>query len=149
MLGTGLYVASVAGVVLPSIISNLKRSRWEFTSLLNSQAICGFMLVALALSRVSFSIFARLLFNSTKRSCGPSTPRFERTTMIPERLEGDVNKFFWPTHHIDAHLSHKRVVKDGIRGADLSEKAPLREMMVVSLAQLTTGLWFPLPLLRA
>lgn len=112
---------------------------FEFSACLCFRACCSrtFLSILLGFLLVSDSMAPR-------EAVGPSASCFEPTTMTRERLEGDVDMFFWPPHSIDAHLSHKRVIEDGIDDADLSEEALLRETMVVFPLQLTTGLRFPL-----
>lgn len=77
---------------------------------------------------------------ASREVVGSTIPHFYRTIMMRQRLELDANKFFWHTRWIDARLSRKWVIQDGIPDGDLTTKTLLRELMVTFSTQLQSRL---------
>lgn len=52
---------------------------------------------------------------------GLTVPKFEPTVMT--RVEADTLRFSWPAQRINARLSRRRVIQDGIPDADIGDSA--------------------------
>lgn len=87
----------------------------------NSLVPCFRAFGALA-SSVDFIPCSLFFLNSMapKEIVRPVVPKFKATSMTRSRLEVAVDKFYWPTHHIDFRLSQRHVIQDGIAKADMT-----------------------------